>query len=46
MSAYREDGKVIVMIPDRFTRAEETEWVDTMLGGSTSEQRAGAPTTS
>lgn len=31
VSAYRKDGKVIVMIPDRFTRAEETEWVDTML---------------
>src|SRR3954454_15351334 len=32
VSAYRKDGKVIVMIPARFTRAEETEWVDTMLG--------------
>ena len=31
MSAYRRDGKVIVMIPDRFTRAEEAEWVTTML---------------
>ena len=31
MSAYRRDGKVIVMIPDRFTRAEESEWVTTML---------------
>jgi len=31
VSAYRKDGKVIVMIPDRFTRAEETEWVDAML---------------
>jgi predicted metal-dependent hydrolase len=31
VSAYRRDGKVIVMIPDRFTRAEEAEWVDTML---------------
>lgn len=31
VSAYRKDGKVIVMIPARFTRAEETEWVDTML---------------
>lgn len=31
MSAYRKDGKVIVMIPARFSRAEETEWVDTML---------------
>lgn len=31
VSAYRKDGKVIVMIPARFTRAEESEWVDTML---------------
>ena len=40
VSAYRKDGKVIVMIPARFTRAEETEWVDTMLGKlERSEQR-------
>jgi len=32
VSAYRKDGKVIVMIPARFTPAEEAEWVDTMLG--------------
>jgi predicted metal-dependent hydrolase len=31
VSAYRRDGKVIVMIPDRFTRDEEAEWVTTML---------------
>ena len=31
VSAYRRDGKVIVMIPDRFTRAEEAEWITTML---------------
>ena len=31
VSAYRRDGKIIVMIPDRFTRAEEAEWVTTML---------------
>jgi predicted metal-dependent hydrolase len=31
VSAYRQDGKVIVMIPARFSRAEEAEWVDTML---------------
>jgi predicted metal-dependent hydrolase len=40
VSAYRKDGKVIVMIPARFTRAEESEWVDTMLGRlARSEQR-------
>ena len=32
VSAYRKDGKVIVMIPARFTRAEEAEWVEEMLG--------------
>ena len=32
VSAYRKDGKVIVMIPARFSRAEEAEWVTTMLG--------------
>ena len=31
VSAYRRDGKVIVMIPDRFSRAEEAEWVTAML---------------
>ena len=31
MSAYREDDKVVVLVPARFTRAEEQEWVSTML---------------
>ncbi len=31
VSAYRRDGKVIVLIPDRFSSAEEDEWVTTML---------------
>lgn len=31
VAAYRENGKVIVMIPARFTAAEEQEWVTTML---------------
>lgn len=31
VSAYERDGKVIVMIPARFTRAEEAEWVETMI---------------
>lgn len=40
VSAYRKDGKVIVMIPARFTRAEEAEWVEEMLGKlENSEQR-------
>jgi predicted metal-dependent hydrolase len=31
VAAYREDDKVVVMIPARMTRAEEREWVATML---------------
>jgi predicted metal-dependent hydrolase len=31
VSAYREDDKVVVLVPARFTRAEEREWVATML---------------
>ena len=31
VTAYREDGGVVVCIPARFTAAEETEWVQRML---------------
>ncbi|WP_343065141.1 hypothetical protein [Nocardioides mesophilus] len=31
VAAYREDGKVVVLIPARMTRAEEKRWVATML---------------
>jgi predicted metal-dependent hydrolase len=31
VAADREDDKVVVMIPARMTRAEEQEWVSTML---------------
>jgi predicted metal-dependent hydrolase len=31
VSAYREDGKVVVLIPARLSRAEEATWVATML---------------
>jgi predicted metal-dependent hydrolase len=31
VAAYREDDKVVVMIPARMSRAEEREWVTTML---------------
>lgn len=43
VSAYRKDGTVIVLIPARFTRAEEAEWVDAMvarLEGSKRRQRS------
>lgn len=31
VSAYRDGERVVVLIPDRFSRAEEHEWVDRML---------------
>ncbi|HEX5562923.1 MAG TPA: M48 family metallopeptidase [Nocardioidaceae bacterium] len=31
VAAYREDDKVVVLLPARFSRAEEREWVATML---------------
>ncbi len=33
VSAYREaDGTIVVLVPARLSRAEEQEWVDTMVG--------------
>jgi predicted metal-dependent hydrolase len=31
VSAYREEGRTVVLIPARFTKAEERQWVATML---------------
>ena len=31
VSAYRDGERVVVLIPDQFTRAEESEWVARML---------------
>ncbi|HEV7197138.1 MAG TPA: M48 family metallopeptidase [Pedococcus sp.] len=31
VSAYREGGRTIVLIPARFTKAEEQQWVTTMV---------------
>lgn len=31
VSAYREGERIVVLIPDQFSRAEETEWVERML---------------
>ncbi|MPZ27769.1 MAG: DUF45 domain-containing protein [Micromonosporaceae bacterium] len=31
VSAYRDGERVVVLIPDRFSRAEESEWVERML---------------
>src|SRR5262245_29791799 len=32
VSAYRDGERVVVLIPAQFSRAEEREWVDKMLG--------------
>jgi predicted metal-dependent hydrolase len=39
VSAYRDGERVVVLIPDRFSRAEESEWVDRMLARLASRQR-------
>lgn len=31
MSAYRDEGRVVVLIPARFSTAEEHEWVERMV---------------
>jgi predicted metal-dependent hydrolase len=31
VSAYRDGERIVVLIPDQFSRAEEREWVDRML---------------
>ncbi len=42
VAAYREDDKVVVLIPARFTRAEEKEWVE-HDAGAPREVRAAPP---
>ena len=39
VSAYHKDGTVIVLIPARFTKAEEARWVDTMVARLDGRQR-------
>jgi predicted metal-dependent hydrolase len=42
VSAYRDGERVVVLIPDQFSRAEESEWVDRMLARlAAREERAG-----
>ena len=31
VTAFRENGRVVVCVPARFSKAEEQQWVDTML---------------
>jgi predicted metal-dependent hydrolase len=40
VSAYRQEGRLVVLVPARMTRAEEGEWVRTMVARvAASEQR-------
>lgn len=41
VSAYRDGERVVVLIPDQFTRAEETEWVDRMMARLAARQARG-----
>ncbi len=43
VTAFREAGRTVVAIPDRFTRAEEAEWVDKMVGRLTASERRRTP---
>ena len=45
VSAYREGGRTIVLIPARFTKAEERHWVDTMLRSLAAGDRRRRPAT-
>jgi predicted metal-dependent hydrolase len=46
VAAYRDDDKVVVLVPARFTRAEEREWVATMLARLEKSERRRRPTDS
>ncbi len=43
VSAYRENGRTIVLIPAQFTPAQEREWVDTMLARLQAKDRRRRP---
>jgi predicted metal-dependent hydrolase len=43
VSAYREGDTIVVMIPARLTRAEEREWVETMVARVTKAERRRRP---
>jgi predicted metal-dependent hydrolase len=44
VSAYREGETIVVMIPARMTKAEEREWVTTMVDRVTKAERRRRPT--
>jgi predicted metal-dependent hydrolase len=43
VSAYRENGRTIVLIPARFTAAQEREWVERMLARLSAQDRRRRP---
>ncbi len=43
VSAYREDGRTIVLIPAQFSRAQEQEWVATMVARLAARERRRRP---
>jgi predicted metal-dependent hydrolase len=42
VAAYREGERVVVLIPNQFSRAEESAWVDKMLARLEAKDRRGA----
>ena len=46
VSAYREGERIVVLIPAAFSKADEAEWVATMVAASSSPRQApSSPTT-
>lgn len=43
VTAYRQSGRTIVLIPARFTRAQEREWVDRMVEKLSAQERRRRP---
>lgn len=43
VTAFREDGRIVVAIPDRFSRAQEREWVAKMVAKLASTERRRTP---
>lgn len=44
VSAYREDGRTVVLIPAKMSRADERYWVETMLARLTAQETRSRPT--
>jgi len=43
VTAYRDSGRTVVLIPARFTRAQEREWVARMVDRLTAQERRRRP---